>query len=78
MGQTAKTKAYVTDKSIVPNGKSVTHKIDFKYDFKGQTYVDHYYSNGRISDLNKGDSLILQVSISDPTKCKVTGFYPNK
>ncbi len=78
MGETKQEVGYVTSNKIVPNGRNVTHRIEFKYQISGMSLTDHYYSNGRISKLTPGDSVILEVSIHNPSKCKLTSFYPHK
>lgn len=75
MGETVKVNGYIIENKIVPLGKSATHQIDFEYFINGSTYKDHYYTRKYISTLSKGDSLILEVSINNPSKCKVVGYY---
>ena len=78
MGDTKQEVGYVTNNEIVPNGRNVTHRIAFKYQIEGKWLTDYYYSNGRISKLTSGDSVLLEVSIGNPSKCKLTSFYPHR
>ena len=79
MGETTTITGYVIENKISPSGKGAVHEIVYKYDFDEREYTDSYYSNKSISRLNSGDSLTLEVSISNPTKNKVTEYFkPDK
>ena len=75
MGETQQTIGYVIENKISPSGKGAVHEIVYEYIFEQQSYTDSYYSNKSISRLNPGDSLTLEVSISTPSKNKVTGYF---
>ena len=75
MGETQKVTGYVIQNKISPSGKGAVHEIVYEYMIEEQSYTDSYYSNKSISRLNVGDSLTLEVSVSTPTKSKVTGYF---
>ena len=78
MGKTQRVNGYIIKKNLIPNGRNVIYRLDFRYSFNQKNYSDHYLSNKNISTLSIGDSIILEVSISDPSKCRVKGYYKKK
>jgi len=78
VGETKEVIGYVTGNNIVPHGKGATHKLEYKYTFEGRSYEDHYYSSRRISKLSPGDSLVLQVSVLQPSKNKIISYFIKK
>jgi len=75
MGDTQKVTGYIIENKISPSGKGAVHEIVYEYSFDEQKHIDSYYSNKSISRLNSGDSLTLEVSISNPSKNKVISYY---
>jgi len=75
MGEILRLNGYVTKKEVVPYGRKAAQRINFKYSVYNSQYSDHYYVFNEMGKLKLGDSLILKVSISNPAKCKVVGYY---
>ncbi|MDW7693759.1 hypothetical protein R9C00_03295 [Flammeovirgaceae bacterium SG7u.111] len=49
MGEITYTKGYITNKQVVPFGRSASYKLFYTYTIEGQLFEDSYYSNKRIS-----------------------------
>ncbi len=75
MGETKEVVAHVTENKLSDRGKGVVHEIKYEYIFDGRTYSNSYFSNKGISRLSAGDSLIISVSISSPSKNKVLRYF---
>lgn len=75
VGETKEITGYVIENKISPSGKGAVHEIVYEYTIGEQKYTYSYDSNKSISRLNTGDSLVLEVSISTPTKNKLTGYF---
>ncbi len=78
MGETKQLTGYITTNKIVPYGKKAARCLEFSYSVDNQIYADHYYVFNEMAKLKTGDSIILKVSISNPSKCKVVGYYKKK
>ncbi len=75
MGDTKEVTAHVTENKLSDRGKGMVHEIKYEYIIDGQTYSDSYFSNKGISRLSTGDSLVISVSISSPSKNKVLRYF---
>ena len=75
MGKTQEVTGYVLDNKVAPIGRGVTYELIYQYTVDGNIFQDSYYSNDPISNLETGDSLKLQVSLKQPSKNKVVGYY---
>jgi hypothetical protein len=76
-GKTAKTKGYVEKIDIVRGikGRRYYQKTFYYYNVTDSIYKDNFTAGARHRLQNIGDSLLIEYSISNPSKNEVIGFY---
>ena len=76
-GKTAKTKGYVEKIDLVRGikGRGYYQKTYYFYNVNDSIYKDDFTASKKHGLQNIGDSLLIEYSISSPSKNKVAGFY---
>ncbi len=80
LGKTEKIKGEIYEVKIHPGLKEMgfVQGISFFYSFNKKLYEGHYVSNSRNELQNVGNSISLNVLVSNPEKVKVNGFFRRK
>lgn len=73
-----KLNGYILDTNSTQSDSRNTYEYIYRYSVNKKIYSGSYFSDEKISNLGKGDSLLLEVFIWEPLDHEITGYYESK